>query len=77
MATLSELRRRFLQSPNSKLVSPDVYIEGLTGHRSLVRCDEPSANLLGLLDETTGGRILVPVEELARRKTLRVERVQL
>jgi len=67
MATLTELRRRFELQPDCKLVSPDVYIDGLTGHQQLIRSDEPSANLLGLLDEVTGVRILVPVEDLVRR----------
>lgn len=66
MSTLSEIRRRFEHLPDCKFVSPDVYLERLTGHQQLVRSDEPSANLLGLLDESTGTRILVAVEEIAR-----------
>jgi len=68
MATLYELRRHFELSPDSKLVSPEVYLQRLTGHGSLVRADEPSANLLGLRDQDTGTRILVPVEDLMRQR---------
>lgn len=35
----------------------------------MVRADEPSANLLGLLDRNTGNRILVPVEDFMRSRT--------
>jgi hypothetical protein len=67
MATLIELRRQFEDSPACQFVSPQVYIERLTGHEQLIRADEPSANLLGLLDETTGRRIFVPLEDLQCR----------
>lgn len=68
MATLTELRRHFACSPECQIVSPEIYIQRLTGRDQLVRADEPSANLLGLLDENTGSRILVPVEEFSRRQ---------
>ncbi|WP_437226597.1 hypothetical protein SH661x_004668 [Planctomicrobium sp. SH661] len=74
MATLSELRRRFEHSPDCKLVSPDVYLERLTGHQNWVRADEPSANLVGLKDKSTGARILVPVEELSRQSLTGIRR---
>ncbi|WP_437204154.1 hypothetical protein [Planctomicrobium sp. SH664] len=64
--TLAEIRTRFRTSPQCKIVSADVYISRLTGRDQLVRADEPSANLLGLLDESTGTRILVPAEEFMR-----------
>lgn len=66
MATITELRRRFARLPDCRLVAADFYVEQLTGHQPLVRSDEPSANLAGLLDESTGQRIFVPIEELAR-----------
>jgi len=69
MSTLSELRRHVEERPDCQLVTADIYIECLTGHQALVRSDEPSANLVGLLNETTGQRILVRVEELAVRRT--------
>ncbi|SFI99618.1 hypothetical protein [Planctomicrobium piriforme] len=69
MATLTELRRRFETSPDCKFVSPEIYLQRLTGRQSMVRADEPSANLLGLLDQETGNRILVPVEDFMRRRT--------
>jgi len=68
MSTLSELRRRVEERPDCQLVTAEIYIERLTGRQSLVRSDEPSANLVGLLNETTGQRILVPVEDLALRR---------
>ena len=73
MATLQELRRRFEHSPECQIVSPDVYIQRLTGREQLVRADEPAANLLGLLNESTGSRILVPVEEFVRSKSMAVQ----
>lgn len=75
MATLTELRRGFAHLPDCQLVSVDVYLERLTGHQSLIRSDEPSANLAGLLDETTGQRILVPIEDLARCRSQIVSHV--
>jgi len=68
MATLSEMRLRFERIPGCKLVSADVYIQGLTGHQPLTRSDEPSANLVGLLNEATGDRILAAVEDVARSR---------
>jgi len=67
-ASLAELRTRMKAAPQCQFVSPDVYIQRLTGHEQLVRADEPSANLLGLLDEATGSRILVPAEEFLRHQ---------
>jgi hypothetical protein len=69
MTTLSELRRTFAHSPDCEIVSPETYLQRLTGHEQLVRADEPSANLLGLMDEQTGSRILVPAEAFVRRQT--------
>lgn len=68
MATLTELRRQYEGDPENLLVSADIYISQLTGRERLVRADEPSANLLGLMDEMTGSRILVPVEEFVRKQ---------
>lgn len=65
-STLSELRTRMRAAPDCEFVTADVYIQRLTGHEQLVRADEPSANLLGLLDQVTGSRILVPAEEFLR-----------
>lgn len=70
MAPLSELRRRFQHAPDCKFVTAEAYIKHLTGHQALVRSDEPSANLAGLLDRSTGTRFLVPVEELAKTRAL-------
>lgn len=70
MATLSELRQQLEQSPDCEIVTPEVYLERLTSHEALVRADEPSANLLGLRDESTGSRILVPVEEFRRLQSV-------
>jgi hypothetical protein len=67
MTTLSELRRTFAHSPDCEIVSPETYLQRLT--EQLVRADEPSANLLGLMDEQTGSRILVPAEAFVRRQT--------
>jgi hypothetical protein len=67
MVTLTELRQQFEDSPVCQFVSPEVYIERLTGHEPLIRADEPSANLLGLLNQTTGRRIFVPVEDFLSR----------
>ncbi|HWL08362.1 MAG TPA: hypothetical protein VNQ76_08160 [Planctomicrobium sp.] len=63
MATLSELRQRFATAPDCKIVSPEIYLQRLTGRQELERADEPAANMLGLLDRQTGDRILVPLEE--------------
>lgn len=77
MPSLTELRRQLAAEPACRIVSAAVFVERLTGHDHLVRADEPGANLLGLLDEATGARILVPLEELNRerldgRKTARL-----
>lgn len=63
MNTVSELRKMFSDTPNCKFVTAEVYMQGLTGRRKMVRSDEPGANLLGLLDSSTGRRILVPAED--------------
>ncbi len=68
MATLSEMRRRFEMSPDCKIVSREVYLQGLTGRRPMDRADEPAANLLGLLDRQTGDRIFIPVEDFMQRR---------
>ncbi len=68
MLTLSELRRRFEAAPDCKIVSAEIYLQGLTGRQALDRWDEPSANLLGLVDRSNGKRILVPAEEFLRTR---------
>lgn len=66
MSSISQLRQRFEHSIDCCIVSPDVFIDRLTCHEEWVRADEPSANLLGLLNEKTGNRILVRIEEFNR-----------
>ena len=68
MPTLLEKRRRFAAKPECQFVSVDVFIERLTGHDRLIRADEPAANLLGLRDEKTGARYLIPLEEFLERQ---------
>lgn len=68
MSTISEIREDLESSPSCQFVSADVYIDRLTSHDAWIRADEPSANLLGLLDEKTGNRIFVRMEELTRRR---------
>lgn len=68
MASQFEIRQRFAEEPENRIVSAEVYISQLTGRDRLIRSDEPEANLLGLRDEDTGNRILVPAEEFARRQ---------
>ncbi len=69
MSSITDMRRRFEAASDCKFVSPEVYLQRLTGRQSMVRADEPSANLLGLLDRNTGNRILVPVEDFMRSRT--------
>ena len=66
--SISQLRRQFESCPDCRLVSLDVFIERLTCHEAWVRADEPDANLFGLLDQKTGNRIFVRMEEFAQRR---------
>lgn len=66
MASLQELRHTFEVNPNCQLISPDEFTSMMISHAHFVRADEPNANLLGLIDEQTGTRVLVRAEELER-----------
>jgi len=64
MTTLNDVRREFASRADCRFVSTDVFLACLTGRSRFVRDDEPEANLLGLRDEATGRRILIPAEKL-------------
>lgn len=67
MSPISELRTQLSSTSNYQFVSADVYVALLTSHGAFERDDVPAANLYGLRDQTTGTRIVIPVEELSSR----------
>ncbi len=73
MANLSEVRQRFVSTTQSKIVSPDEFLGMMISRVSLTRADEPQARMLGLIDEETGNRILVKVEELNRMSSMNLQ----
>lgn len=53
-----------------KFVDPTVFLAEITSRRELVRSDQDGATIRGLLDPTTGQRILIEEERLLNaRKT--------
>jgi len=67
MGTVVELREQFELAPNCDFVDIDNFIEKLTSHQRWERADEPAANLLGLVNSTSGNRVYIPNELFNRR----------
>ena len=68
-------RRSMLRdSVECKFVDSDEFCELLLGFRRLVRADETSVDLLGLLDLDTGTRFFIEQEKLAPLSVLRSQR---
>ena len=68
MTEFSERRQRYFSQPCCEMVTPDEFMRILTSHSDYVREDEPSANLLGLRNTTTGDRVYVAAEDLERMR---------
>lgn len=51
---------------SEQFVDPLVFIAEMTSRRHLVRCDTSGATIRGLLDPTTGRRILVEEDRLLK-----------
>lgn len=66
MANLIEERTQLRSQSGCRFVTPDEFLGMMTSRIAYVRADEPSANLLGLLDEKTGDRVLIAEEEFIR-----------
>ena len=66
MTTVLDLRNAIANRTDCEFLSPDEFLQRLTSHTPVERCDEPDANLAGLRNKMTGRRYFVPVEELNR-----------
>lgn len=66
MANLIEQRLQLQSQAGCRFVTADEFLGMMTSRVPFVRADEPSANLLGLLNEQTGNRILVAEEDFFR-----------
>ncbi|TWT49862.1 hypothetical protein KOR42_38140 [Thalassoglobus neptunius] len=64
MRTFLELREFCSTRPDCKMVSAQEFIDLMMSHAEFERADEPEANLLGLIDRVTGGRVFVRAEEI-------------
>lgn len=71
MANLTEMRTRLAVDHDCRFITADEFLGLMVSHGPIVRRDEPSLNLLGLLDESTGSRFLVREEDLAQISNLR------
>lgn len=54
------------KTPPEQFVDPAVFLAEMTSRRHLVRCDRNGATIRGLLDPTTGRRILIEEERLLK-----------
>ena len=61
---LREQRRAFREQPGLIFVRRDEFFQLLLSFKKLVRSDEPSARIRGLLDVESGERYLIEQEEL-------------
>ena len=66
MSSVVDLRQKLAHREDCRFVTPAEFLKHLTSHSNLERCDEPAANLLGLIFTGTGRRLFVPQEELSR-----------
>ncbi|MCA9087689.1 MAG: hypothetical protein KDA90_03535 [Planctomycetaceae bacterium] len=67
MTTVVDLRAELALRTDCQFVCADEFVSRLTSHSAYERCDEPAANLLGLMNPETGRRFLVGAEEVSRR----------
>lgn len=62
---VQERRTLLKQSKECKFVESNEFCELLVGFKRLVRADEASVDLKGLLDPETGTRFFIEVEKLS------------
>ena len=69
VGSLIDLRLQLHDRSECQFVERDEYVQHAVSARRLLRADEPAARVRGLLDPTTGLRLLIEEEKLIRAET--------